>query len=543
MAEQTQSLTASAKQLLAFTRSLTVRQKVLFSAIAVLVAGALATFVAMAAKPDMKLLYSGGQPADAQAITARLAAKNIAFQIAPDGSTVNVPADQLDSARLEIASEPMPHNGRLGFEIFDKPNWTASDFNEQVNYQRALEGELERTLQTLDGVGGVRVHLVMPKDSLFTEQERSAKATVVLKLTRGKLSTSAQSAIARLVAGSVDKLDPDDVTVIDGDTNRALNLNSDPLLGMTSDGKSADDVLAARLITTLEAVTGAGRARASVRLDYDNSSSEENQETYDPQSTVALTLHKTEERSGGPAVGGVVGASSNLPGAASQTRLASEESQSRSENGTYAVNRKVRHTVQPAGRLKRITAALLIDDDITYANENGQQVEKRVHRSPEQLRQIEQLANAVLGIDATRGDVLTVQNISFQSDPVSSAPLVTKLERVRKLATDFSGVLKIAGLILAFLLAYALVIRPLKQQLVFSMRAPQLTGGVQVVHPEVPALDIHRKSEATIEIDLPESSSEMKKISALTKQLTEKVKAEPIGSTRLIQTWIREGAE
>ncbi len=147
-----------------FVAGLTMKQRGLLVAGAVLVAATLYVFVELIGKPEYKTLYSGMSPADAQEITASLAAKKIPFEQSPDGASILVPADKLDSARLELASQPMPRSGRLGFELFDKPNWAGSDFSEKVNYQRALEAELERTLATLSEVEAVRVHLVMPAE-------------------------------------------------------------------------------------------------------------------------------------------------------------------------------------------------------------------------------------------------------------------------------------------------------------------------------------------------------------------------------------------
>ena len=153
---------------------------------------------------------------------AKLAAKNIPHQISPDGGSLLVPEDKLDASRLETAAAGLPRSARLGFELFDTPNWAGSDFTEKVNYQRALEGELERTLATLSEVEGVRVHLVMPQESLFTEQEHEAKAAVILKTRSGRLSEQAQLAIPQLVASAVDRLRPENVTVVDADSNTPL---------------------------------------------------------------------------------------------------------------------------------------------------------------------------------------------------------------------------------------------------------------------------------------------------------------------------------
>ena len=198
---------------------------------AALVAGVIIFFGHLIITPDYKPLMTGMEPADAQALTSRLAAKSIPYQVSPDGKTVNVPADKLDSSRLEVASEGMPHSGRLGFELFDKLNWGQTEFDEKVNYQRALEGELERTIQTLRDVESARVHLVMPTDSVFLDREREAKASVILRLRSGQLSEETQKSIASLVSGAVDKLSPQNVTITDADTNQPFAI---PSPGITS---------------------------------------------------------------------------------------------------------------------------------------------------------------------------------------------------------------------------------------------------------------------------------------------------------------------
>src|SRR6201996_6092409 len=180
----------------------------------------------MVASPEYKLLMSGLEPADAQAVTAQLAAKKIPYLVSPDGTSVTVPADQVDAARLEVASHDAPHSGRIGFEIFDKVSWGQTEFDEKVNYQRALEGELERTIQTMSNVESARVHLVMATDSVFMDRERGAKASVTLRLKNGTLSRAEISEISRLVAGAVDELKPADVVIIDADSNKTLGSSS-----------------------------------------------------------------------------------------------------------------------------------------------------------------------------------------------------------------------------------------------------------------------------------------------------------------------------
>src|ERR1700733_8438718 len=274
--------------------------------------GVAAFFVKMISTPVYKPLMSGLEPADAQAITAQLTAKKIPYLVSPDGTSITVPADQVDAARLEVASHDSPHSGRIGFEIFDKVSWGQTEVDEKVNYQRALEGELERTIQTMSNVKSARVHLVMATDSVFMDRERGAKASVTLRLKGGTLSRVEISQISRLVAGSVDELKPADVVITDADSNKTLGVSS----GSSEETDGIDQEMTRRLIATLAPVVGADRMRASVNVEFETGSSEESQDKYDPAVSVTLNMQRSEETTGpGAGVGGVPGTSSNVAAA------------------------------------------------------------------------------------------------------------------------------------------------------------------------------------------------------------------------------------
>src|ERR1700694_3672857 len=187
----------------------------------------------------------------------------IPFDVTANGSGIRVSAAQLDKARLATAAKGGIKSGRLGFELFDKPNWVGSEFDEQVNFQRALEGELEHTVGSLSDVESARVHLVMPHDSLFRAQERPAKASVVLKLRHRSLGDGEPEAIRNLVASAVDGLAPERVVLVDAAGHLPLGPKTADAMRLT-----AEQVLEEKLIATLEPVTGAGNVRASVTLDY-----------------------------------------------------------------------------------------------------------------------------------------------------------------------------------------------------------------------------------------------------------------------------------
>jgi len=209
-----------------------------------------------ALRTDWRTLYADLDPDDARQVAQTLNAAQIPFKETPNGTGIMVPSTMLDKARLSTASKGLK-SGRLGFEIFDKPNWVGSEFDEQVNYQRALEGELEHTIGTLSDVSSARVHLVMPHDSLFKDQERPSKASVVLKLRHRSLADGEADSIRNLVASAVDGLTPDRVSLMDADGRESLGPKT-----AEAQHLSAEQALEDKLVATLEPVTGSGNVRA-----------------------------------------------------------------------------------------------------------------------------------------------------------------------------------------------------------------------------------------------------------------------------------------
>jgi flagellar M-ring protein FliF len=515
-----------------FLRELSFQQQLLIGCGSLVIAIVLFVFVRMMNQPEMKVLAQGLKPAEAQALSAKLDAKKIAYEISSDGGSISVAAEKIPEARLEFASQP-GNGGRLGFELFDKTNWVASDFDEKVNYQRAMEGEMERTLQSMTGVDAVRVHLVLPPDSVFSERDRSAKATVVMKLKGRSFTRELQGSIARLLAGSVDKLDPDKVTVVDADSGQAFIAAGD---GSVGGGASLEETLQARLVKTLEPIVGADRIRASVRVEYETNSNEETQETFDPNAAVATSTQKSEEQ-GRRSVGGVAGATANVAGASEKgsspaLTVSNDFPVSRSENNTFAVSRRVKHSTQPAGAVKRIAAAVLIDDAMIVRKENEKVVSDRQKRSAEQLQIIEQLAKAAIGVDAGRGDVLTVANLPFEQPAPEQPKAVGLVDKSRRMLNDWSWVIRLVGVFAIFATVYLLILRPIKRQVIASLKSPGRTLAMGQGSQNLPMPD-----QVVVPAQQPE---EARRLSSLTKQLATKVAAEPALSTKLVQNWIGE---
>jgi len=485
-----------------------------------------AFFVKMIATPDYKTLMTGIEPADAQTISAQLAAKKIPYLISPDGTSISVPKDKLDSARLEVASHDAPHSGRIGYEIFDKVSWGQTEFDEKVNYQRALEGELERTIQTMSNVKSARVHLVMANDSVFLDKERGAKASVTLRLKRGSLSREELSAISRLVAGAVDDLKPSDVVIVDADTDESLGQNN----SATDGGDSADQELTRRLMATLAPVVGADRVHATVNVEYETGSSEESDEKYDPAVSATLTMQHSEEVSGSGAAGGVPGTSSNVPKnkkAAAKTAAKDVSQSSRTDNDTYGVNKVTRHLIQPAGSIRRLTAAVVLDDAVDRQQQNGKWIETRRRRQPDELRMISELSQAAIGFNSARGDVISVQNLTFDRPKADDMGPATLIDELQKGVHDYSTAIRYSALLALFILVYFLMIRPLQKR-VLATPLPVLNK-VHVQPSPAPDAVLH-----DAEASLAQHSADLKK------QLSEFVKAEPESSTTAVRAWLRE---
>jgi len=537
-----------------YLRGLSRKQQITLGVGTCLVILSLLGFMFLINRADYKPLYTGLQPEEAQFIARTLAADNTPYEISSDGTSLRVPASRVDSVRLELASQGLPQTGRLGLELFDKPNWAGSDFAERVNYQRALEGELERTIRAIRQVQSARVHLVLPHDSLFSERAREAKGSVVVKLREGKLADSAIRSITYLVASAVDDLRPENVTVIDADGNVPILTGGHPQGVNHDEIEETERRLSEKLVSTLTPLVGSDGLRASVTVEYDLASSESTQETYDPNGSVVLTSQVSEDQSTDSDPQGIPGTPSNAPGSSAKGAAAAaadstpEQTGQRSESKTYAVSKAVRHVVQPSGGIKKIAAAVLVDDAVETKTENDTKVESRRKRSAEELKQIEELAKAAIGIDSARGDHLSVQNVSFAS--LAPAPAPNLPERLAPFLQEWMGVVRYAGLAALFLLIYLLVVRPVKRQIIATLAVEQ---------PQLPARTADQRAlrkgepvpgELTPEAgagasegmeELTDINAAVKRTVVLKNQLVERIRKNPEAASRLIQNWVQQG--
>jgi flagellar M-ring protein FliF len=524
-----------------------------------------------AQRPDWRVLFSGLEGRDVQQVSQELAAATIPYQLSSDGTGIEVPAEMVDKARMEVAAKGMPQTGRLGFELFDKPNWVGSEFDERVNYQRALEGELEHTIGTLGAVRSARVHLVLPQPSLFLATEKVAKASVVLKLRRGAMDPDEVESIRSLVAGAVENLSPAQVTLVDADGR--VNLKPKSAGGV--EDAAVEAALEAKLVAMLEPLAGRDNVRATVNVSYDQGNEERTDEVYDPTQTAPVSLQKSEQTSAGQMrPSGVPGTASNTPAGSAQGAVqgsaaaaapgtppllqkdslpvypqAGNQGQSlKEENGTYAVTRHLVHSEEGPGRVRRVTAAVLVNDRMATEGDG-----KLVHtiwkpRSGEEMHRLEELAQAAVGFDSRRGDQVVMQNISFTSNlpEVKPAALDKAMEQASALLHTQPGLLRTLMLGILGLLLVLFVVRPAVKQVTASLNEPMLLTsgssgppvgelGAPTETKRVEAERLERPKEPRVRI--PTSRD------GIFDYVAESVRRDAVQSTRLLEAWIGTSGE
>ena len=368
----------------------------------------------------LKPLYTSLSPEDATAMVQKLKESGVDYRVADNGTTLLVPEDKVPELRLEMAGAGLPQKGRIGFEIFDKTNFGVTDFTEHVNYRRAVEGELERTIMALAEVQQARVHVTMPKESVFLESREAAKASVLVGLRPGAaLSTQNVAAIANLVSSAVEGLSPEAVSIVD---MRGNLLNRPRREGLPEGAQITEAAmeyrqaiehdLMAKINNTLEPLLGPDKFRTGVSADVDMTSGDQSEETFDPTKSVMVTSQKTEDSSGMTRLAaGQPGTASNLPQPPPRPSGNTTGTVRRTENITYQSSRVVKHLKLPQGTVKRLSVAVLVDHDVKW------QGQKRTVTppSPEKLKTIQAVVATLVGLNTQRGDQLTVESLPFDT--------------------------------------------------------------------------------------------------------------------------------
>jgi flagellar M-ring protein FliF len=536
-------------QMKALNEKLTLSQKLSILALGTVILFGSFTFVYLLQNESYQLLYSNLDASSANAVIQQLEQSGVPYDLSDSGRSISVPAERADLLRIEIASQGLPSGSSSGFELFDRNSFGTSDFAEKVNFQRALAGELERTILGLAEVSSARVHLVMEKDALFEDDKQPAKASVVIGL-RGtdRLSPKRVEGVRNLVAFSVPGLSSENVTLVDIHGN----ILSEPARGEDAlnevqmelrRGIEADYVRKVKEI--LAPLVGADKVRVTASVLLKNSDTQQNEEIFDPQGAVIVSQQRTEDvvRNGRLSPEGI-------PFQANDTGPVSAEGTDRgrstqTETVNYEVSKTVRQTRLHKGSVERLSVAVVVDNKVVEGQDaDGTPLDKFEPRSAEEMARFQKLVAATIGLSPERGDSLVVENVSFSPVAEEPPPVYepTFLEQYKNLILP---IFRYSLVLVLFGLFYFMVFRPVKNK-VFSY--------VEVSEPDYAQLNAAGEDSAIMEKlqqqlgqlegakGLEEGSGESLEEGALTKkQLASLAENDPTLVTQLIRSWLSEG--
>lgn len=559
-------------------QGLSLRQRVSLILAAGLAIAGLYAFTHWNHERDFKPLYSNLSAEDAAAVLAKLKESATEYRFGDSSSTILVPSKRIPELRLQMASAGIPKSGRIGYELFDRTNLGTTDFTEQVNYHRAIEGELERSLMCMNEIEQARVHITFPKDSVFVESREPAKASVMVKLKLGKtLSPQNAQSISQLVSSAVEGLAPGSVSVMDMQGNllvrpKKAGDGSEPSEELLTWKKQLEGETLAKINSVLDPLLGSEKYRASVDLDVDQTSGEQSEESFDPNRSVITTSQRTEEGSIGRDSGaGVPGTQSNLPRPAPRASggLGGGVAR-RTESMNYETSRTVRRIKLPQGIIRRMSVSVLIDHKVRWepATTKGAAPQKVVEPvKPEEIKIIRDVVAAASGFNGQRGDQLTVDSLPFQAtlhaqppdwmNPPApavpkTAPVLWKQPAILIGAGAALLVLLGAGALFAFTRRKARrAMAELQKQLEAAQAAPVLPVAEAVPSVEEPvqppALSgpsdalFKQMSEVRETFRLPPLSTT--KTEVLTKQVIEEARKDPAALAQIIRSWLNEGKQ
>ena len=429
---------------LPFINQLKINRKMLLLIVGVIVIAISSISYLWLKDDNYGVLFSNLNDKDGGEIISQLDKLNIPYKFSSSGTTILIPQNQIYHTRLRIAQQGLPKGGAIGFELLDKESFGMSQFNEQINYQRALEGELSRTIAIISSVDDARVHLAMPKPSLFVRERKFPSASVALTLLPGRALSQGQiDAIIHLISSSVPELQADKVTIIDqkgnlltGERYRDNNVN----IAQLEYSERIENLVRERVEKIIIPILGQQNVKVQVNADIDFSRQESTSEIYDPNSDASNQTIRSKQQiensqlASSNIIGGVPGALSNQPVPTPSAPIDGESDSKDKDDKqkmyhlqsnktlNFEVNRQVIHSKIPEGRIRRLSVAVLVNykfisaDEVASANEENSEkeaVEKWVKLDQEELTHIEALARQAMGFSDLRGDSLTVANLKF----------------------------------------------------------------------------------------------------------------------------------
>jgi flagellar M-ring protein FliF len=548
-------------QLRKLLKSLSLRQRLTLAGVAIAAIVGILSFVHWDKERDFKPLYSSLSPEDAGAVVAKLKEGGEDYRLHDGDSTILVRSAKVAELRLQMATAGIPKSGRIGYELFDKTNLGATDFTEQVNYHRAIEGELERSVMAMSEVAEARVHITFPKESVFTEEQKPAKASVMVKLKPGaKLSESNAGAIAQLVSSAVEGLGPESVSVMDmrGDLlirPKKPGDGSGPSDEVLQYKKKLESETEAKITSVLDPLLGSEKYRASVDIDCDLTSGEQSEETFDPSHSVLTSSQRSEEGSTArETTAGVPGTQSNLPRPTFRPPTAGTNGLARrSESMAYETSRTVRRIRLPQGIVHRMSVSVLVDQNVRWeVVGKGKQAHPQKFidaPSAERIKTIQAVIAAAVGVNTNRGDQLTVETLPFAATLAAEPPAALGGGNSAHPApgSRFSPVVLGGiggGVLLAAVLAFLFLKKRKKQKAELELQG-QLAAA-QAALPEPSEAKEITSVAPTLE-DLAEAlklpAAGTTKADILTRQVNEQAHKDPAALAQIVRTWLNEPVE
>jgi flagellar M-ring protein FliF len=526
------------------------------------VAAALVALVLRVGAQPEALLYSNLDLKEASSISQALDQAGIKYEAKGDGSTIMVPRDKVASTRLMLSSKGLPTSGSVGYEIFDNQSALGqTDFVQNLNRQRALEGELARTIRSLDGVTFARVQLVMPKRQLFEDDAEEPTASVVIGVAGREPSADQVRALQNLVAGAVPNLKPARVTIVDQNAKLLGGGDGDAVAGQAADDQrtATEDRIRKQVKELVEGVVGPGRARVQVTADLDMSQVTTQEEKFDPDGQVVRSTQTVEETAkqnqpdaGQPAAS----ASANVPGTPGATNTTTTNNSSDSgrteETTNYEITKTTKTTIDAPGEVKKLSIAVAVDGT-TAPGEHGKPG-AYTPRSAQEMQHIEELVRSAVGYDATRGDQVSVINVRFDDAVADDAAASSgshlfdfdKNDLMRGLELLVLGV--VSALIIFFvvrpLLAAAGGGAPLSFAGMRALPAGSDGGGgmAQIGHDQQPAPSLAlpgpQGPEIEQRIDMAKIEGQVKMSSV--KSVSDFVEKHPEESVSILRNWLHE---
>ncbi len=514
-------------------------KKIALVAVCLISIAIFAVIIVQARTANFQLLYANLSPKDAGAVVTWLKGERLDYKLKNNGKDIWIPAEQLYETRLNLASSGLPAGGGVGFEIFDKQSFALTDFVQKVNYSRALQGELARTITSLEPVDATRVHLVLPEKRLFKNQQKSATASIIVTLGKGKTLEKEQvQGIIHLVSGSVEGLSSEEISVIDSKgkilegtmpEENAQSISVDMLVFQ----QEIEKRLEKRAQDLLDKTMGYGQAMVRVTANLDFAKVEKTEELFDAEEPVVRSQQIQEESNGeGTGAQGIPGVQSNLQGPdATLGGATASSSKKTSSTINYEISKTISKTINPVGAIKSLSVSVLLADKVIPPKDEESSVTTQT-REEDELKNVEKMVASALGLNKERGDIINVTSMAFM-ETEDDALLAEAMPK--NLLYEYLPLVKIGLLSFATLLCYLFLIRPI----IKTMKSEVTEHNKTVGELETAAREIKEAKELAAEEAREKELEEIIPDTVIT--LRNEVMRNHVPTAYIIKNWINEG--